>query len=205
MAAPLVMPVVDWGVHLMGRTVQGAMMDMRALGSGLLASSHAGLEVSDGSGHRVESDIGVPELVDEAYDQADVGVGVGDLGPAFGEIVDELVDGAGGALPDEGSFYGPEAGVHGLGPADSFLSMERASSMRLRRLSRLRPEAHLQGHVDSAEGGAELYGGDVAVEGLVDDGGALSMSPWISAWARSGHSVRTRLSSARKSSSSIHL
>ncbi len=95
--------------------------------------------MSDGSGHRVEPDVGVPKLVDEAYDQADVGVGVGDIGPAFGELVDEFVDGAFGALPDEGAFDGAEAGVHGLGPADSLLSMERASSMRLGRLSTLRP------------------------------------------------------------------
>ena len=66
--------------------------------------------MGDGGGHRVESDVGVPELVDEVYDQADVGVGVGDLGPAFGDLVDEFVDGAGGALSDEGSFDGAEVG-----------------------------------------------------------------------------------------------
>ena len=175
-------------------------------GVGLLASSHAGLEVSDGSGHRVESDVGVPELVDEAYDQADVGVGVGDLGPAFGEIVDELVDGAGGALPDEGSFYGPEAGVHGLGPADSFLSMERASSMRLRRLSTLRPCRILRTALIAPSAARSFTGDMFAFEGLVDDGGGLEHEfPASQTWARSAISVRTRLSSARKSSSSIQL
>ena len=114
-------------------------MEMRALGSGCSPLIMQDSRWGDGGGHCVESDVWVPELVDEVYDQVDVGVGVGDLGPAFGDLVDEFVDGACGALCDEGSFDGAEAGVHHPGPADSFLSMERASSIRLRRLSRLRP------------------------------------------------------------------